>query len=109
MVLDVALSVSHVFPVVNITHPKPVQWRTIFRDIGDALAASKQTAHPLPLVSYSEWIRELERRAVGAKERDFNQLVSSFINGRSLPTDLAVSAGTQNPSFPAGFVAVPEW
>ncbi|KAG0700207.1 putative nonribosomal peptide synthetase [Suillus ampliporus] len=101
--LDVALSETHV-PLVNVTHPRPVQWRTIFEGVRDALSASGQTKHALPLEPYPEWIQKLERRAHGAKERDFNELVScslrmlkSFLedgeagNGLRFATDKACS------------------
>lgn len=73
--LDVALSETHV-PLVNVVHPKPVPWRTIFEGVRDALVASGQTKHPLPLEPYSGWMQKLERRAHGAKERDFSEVVS---------------------------------
>ncbi|KAG1835909.1 putative aminoadipate reductase [Suillus subalutaceus] len=71
--LDVALSETHV-PLVNFTHPRPVPWRTIFEGVRDALVASGQTKHPLPLEPYSGWMQKLERRAHGAKERDFKEV-----------------------------------
>ncbi|KAG1738262.1 putative aminoadipate reductase [Suillus lakei] len=71
--LDVALSETHV-PLVNLTHPRPVQWRTIFEGVRDGLVSSGQTEHPLPLEPHSGWMEKLERRAHGAKERDFNEV-----------------------------------
>ncbi|KAG1726867.1 putative aminoadipate reductase [Suillus paluster] len=71
--LDVALSETYV-PLVNMTHPRPVQWQTIFEGVRDALAASGKTSHSLPLEPYSDWMQKLEQRAHGAKERDFNEL-----------------------------------
>jgi hypothetical protein len=71
--LDVALSETHV-PLVNVAHPKPVPWRTIFEGVRDALVASGQTKHPLPLEPYAGWMQKLERRAHGAKERDFSEV-----------------------------------
>lgn len=71
--LDVALSETHV-SLVNVTHPRPVPWRTIFEGVRDALAASGQTKNPLPLEPYSGWMQKLERRAHGAKERDFKEV-----------------------------------
>ncbi|KAG2362415.1 putative aminoadipate reductase [Suillus spraguei] len=71
--LDVALSETYV-PLVNVTHPRPVPWRTIFEGVRDALVASGQTKHPLPLEPYSGWMQKLEQRAHGAKERDFKEV-----------------------------------
>lgn len=79
--LDVALSEIHV-PLVNINHPRPVSWRTIFESVRDALVESGETKNALPLEPYSGWMQKLERRAQGAKERDFKEVVSRiFIGG----------------------------
>ncbi|KAG2158598.1 putative aminoadipate reductase [Suillus bovinus] len=71
--LDVALSETHV-PLINVTHPRPVPWRTIFEGVRDALVDCGRTKHPLPLEPCLGWMQKLERRAQGAKERDFKEV-----------------------------------
>lgn len=71
--LDIALSSTHV-PLVNVTHPKPVPWRVIFEGVRDALVVEGLREEPLPLEGYEGWMRKLEERAFGAKERDFGEV-----------------------------------
>jgi hypothetical protein len=63
-----------------VTHPKPVPWRVIFEGVRDALVVEGQTEEPLPLEGYEGWMRKLEGRAFGAKERDFGEVVSFFLS-----------------------------
>ncbi|KAG1770620.1 putative nonribosomal peptide synthetase [Suillus placidus] len=94
--LDIALSETHV-PLVNVIHPRPVPWRTIFEGVRDALVASGQTKHPLPLEPYSGWMQKLERRAQGAKEGDFNEVpalkILPFIRGFLQPQNAEIVSG----------------
>lgn len=95
-ILDVALSEMHV-PLVNVTHPRPVPWRTILEGVRDALVASGQTKDPLPLEPYSGWMRKLERRACGAKERDFKEVpalkILPFLRGSLQPQNAETIPG----------------
>lgn len=94
--LDVALSEAHV-PLVNVTHPKPVPWRTIFEGVRDALVVSGQTQYPLPLEPYAGWMQKLERRAHGAKERDFSEVpalkILPFLRGFLQPQNAEAAFG----------------
>ncbi|KAG1866982.1 putative aminoadipate reductase [Suillus tomentosus] len=94
--LDVALSEAHV-PLVNINHPRPVSWRTIFEGVRDALVDSGETKNALPLEPYSGWMQKLERRAQGAKERDFKEVpalkILSFLRGFLQPQNAESISG----------------
>lgn len=93
--LDISLSETHV-PLVNVTHPKPVPWRVIFEGVRDALVVEGQTEEPLPLEGYEGWMRKLEGRAFGAKERDFGEVVSFF----SADSDSNSRSGADSVSTP---------
>lgn len=76
-ILDVAFSEDERPPiVVNLVHPRPVEWTALVEPIRDALFAKSVTMKPLPLVPTAEWYQCLERYAVDANEETMKRVVS---------------------------------
>jgi thioester reductase-like protein len=67
-ILDVAFAEEEPPIVVNLVHSKPTAWKTLIQPIADALVKHKVTSHPLPLVSFSEWLEKLESSAKNLSE-----------------------------------------
>ena len=49
--------------VLNIVHPRPTEWNTIIKLIGEALVSQKKLDTPLSFVSFQEWFSILESHA----------------------------------------------
>lgn len=45
---------------LNIVHPRPISWDSIFINIADALENQGVVDHEIPLVTFSEWLQLLE-------------------------------------------------
>ena len=75
-ILDVALSSQVPTIALNIVHPRPSQWSTIIRAIGDALHHAGVTQEIIPLIPFSEWLGRLEQRSEGADADDMAKIVS---------------------------------
>lgn len=73
-ILDVALSDEEPPIVVNLVHPRPVGFEALMKPISDALFEKNITKERLPLVHSSEWIRRLEKQAIGADEERIQQV-----------------------------------
>ncbi|KAI5999974.1 putative aminoadipate reductase [Pisolithus albus] len=73
-ILDVALSDEKPPIVVNLVHPRPVEFEALMKPISDALFEQNITRGRLPLVHSSEWFRRLEKQAIGAKEDKIQQV-----------------------------------
>ncbi|EPQ57831.1 acetyl-CoA synthetase-like protein [Gloeophyllum trabeum ATCC 11539] len=63
-VLDVGLAAGEPPLAVNVVHPRPVKWTDIMVAIRKALGHSSES---LALVSFSEWVSRLEKRAAKAE------------------------------------------
>ncbi|EPQ57834.1 acetyl-CoA synthetase-like protein [Gloeophyllum trabeum ATCC 11539] len=66
-VLDVGLAAGEPPLAVNVVHPRPVKWTDIMEVIRKALGHSSKS---LALVSFSEWVTRLEKRAAKAETDD---------------------------------------
>ncbi|KAF7965726.1 hypothetical protein HWV62_42156 [Athelia sp. TMB] len=73
-VLDVALSSQVPTIALNIVHPRPSQWSTIIRTIGDALHHAGVTQEVVPLIPFGEWLGRLEKRSEGADADDMAKM-----------------------------------
>ena len=56
--------------VLNIVHPRPTEWNTVIKLIGDALVLQKKLDSPLALVSFQEWFSLLEAHAQSANAEE---------------------------------------
>ena len=74
-ILDVALGEDEPPIVINIVHPRPVEWEALMKPISDALFAKNVTREPLPLVPSAEWYQRLEKHAVNANEAKIKRVV----------------------------------
>jgi len=54
--------------VLNIVHPRPTEWNTVIRLIGDALVLQRKLESPLTFVSFQEWFSILETHAQSADQ-----------------------------------------
>ena len=61
-------------PVLNIVHPRPTEWNTVIKLIGDALVLQKKVFTPLALISFQEWVYILEAHAKAANQENKNEL-----------------------------------
>jgi hypothetical protein len=57
--MDTVMSLDPPPPVLNIVHPKPTPWNTIFRYVADALHDVGVLNAPSPLISSTEWLHRL--------------------------------------------------
>ncbi|KIM56982.1 hypothetical protein SCLCIDRAFT_1219816 [Scleroderma citrinum Foug A] len=67
-ILDVALGEDEPPIMINVVHPRPVEWEALMKTIGDALFAKNVTREPLPIIHSAEWYHRLEEHAVNANE-----------------------------------------
>ena len=61
-------------PVLNVVHPRPTDWNTVIKLIGDALVLRKKLDSPLDLISFQEWFYILEAHAKAANQENENEL-----------------------------------
>lgn len=57
-------------PVLNVVHPRPTDWNTVIKLIGDALVLQKKLNSPLTLISFQEWFYTLKARAKAANQEN---------------------------------------
>jgi hypothetical protein len=57
-------------PVLNVVHPRPTDWNTVIKLIGDALVLQKKLYSPLTLISFQEWFYVLKARAKAANQEN---------------------------------------
>ena len=60
-------------PVLNVVHPRPTEWNTVIKIIGDALVLQKKLSSPLDLISFQEWFYILEAHAKAANQENNNE------------------------------------
>ena len=61
-------------PVLNVVHPRPTEWNTVIKLIGDALVLQKRLFSPLALISFQDWFYILEAHAKAANQENKNEL-----------------------------------
>ena len=66
--------------VLNIVHPRPTEWNSIIKLIGDALVLHKKLDSPLVLVSFQEWFSILEAHAQSSNQAEEDRIVSIFFS-----------------------------
>ena len=79
-ILDIALGGDEPPLMVNVVHPRPVEWEALMRPISEALFAKNITAEPLPLVPSAEWYHRLEKYAVNVNEGKIKRVVCPVEN-----------------------------
>jgi hypothetical protein len=65
-VMELIFQSKRLPPVLNVVHPRPTDWNTVIKLIGDALVSTKKLDSPLALVSFQEWFYILEAHAKAA-------------------------------------------
>ena len=50
-------------PVLNIVHPRPTSWNTIFKLLNDTLVLQKKLDELLPFIPFPEWLSLVESHA----------------------------------------------
>ncbi|KAI6156288.1 putative aminoadipate reductase [Pisolithus thermaeus] len=73
-ILDVALSDEEPPIVVNLVHPRPVEFEALMKPISDALFEKNITRERLALAHSSEWFHKLEKQAINANEEKIRQV-----------------------------------
>ncbi|KAE9396160.1 acetyl-CoA synthetase-like protein [Gymnopus androsaceus JB14] len=69
--LDVGFNRESVPIAVNVVHPKPVSWTSVYESIRSALIQEKHlSSDSLPLVPYHEWVDAVERHARNPTEKN---------------------------------------
>lgn len=71
IVRDMVVSDHKAPTVLNVVHPRPVQWDHVMRLINDAMDAQ------LPMVPYRDWLAKLEALAHGPTPAQLKDLVCS--------------------------------
>jgi hypothetical protein len=61
-------------PVLNLVHPRPTNWNTVIKLIGDALVLQKRIGLSLPSISFQKWFYILEAHAKAANQENQNEL-----------------------------------
>ena len=59
--------------LVNLTHPRRVSWRDIFKNVNTQLNPR------LPFLPYSEWLSKLEQLSENAGPEDMEKVVSCLV------------------------------
>ena len=72
-VLDLIVSAEPAPSVINVVHPHPVPWSTIFSGVKSALRS------PIPFVTFREWLAKLEVVAQQPTPTQLEAVVSAFI------------------------------
>ena len=80
-ILDVAFAPGKTERALNVVHPRPVPWRSLFEGLADVLASDEKR---LPLVPWSEWQSKLELRSADATDEDLNAIVRNVHFPRNL-------------------------
>lgn len=60
--------------MLNVVHPRPTEWNTVIKLIGDALVLQKKLSSPLDFISFQEWFYILEAHAKAANQENKNEL-----------------------------------
>ncbi|KAJ7718234.1 putative aminoadipate reductase [Mycena metata] len=65
-IVDTALSVEKPPFAINLVHPRPIPW-------DDVISSMAKTVQ-LPLVSFPDWVQQLQNRSVGATAEDIENI-----------------------------------
>ncbi|KAF8835574.1 putative aminoadipate reductase [Paxillus ammoniavirescens] len=67
-ILDVAFAQNEPPIVVNLVHPRPVEWVSLMKPISSTLYQKNLTSELLPLVPFDQWVSSLEKCAADTSE-----------------------------------------
>ena len=70
---DLVLADTDLPQLVNLTHPRRVSWRDIFKNV------NAQLNPRLPFLPYSEWLSKLEQLSENAGSEDMEKVVSCLV------------------------------
>lgn len=70
IILDLVVLPQPEPPLVNVVHPRPIAWDTVFKLINDAIGAN------LPAVPYAEWLSKLEAHDKDSSTQTLQKIVS---------------------------------
>ena len=73
-IVDVVISQSPLPEVVNIVHPHPVTWNSVFSTVGSLTGTNGQA---IPVIPFDTWLAKVEAVSPDATAKDFEQIVSS--------------------------------
>lgn len=73
-IVELIFQTERLPPALNIVHPRPTDWNTIFKFIGDALVLQKGLDLPFTSISFQKWFYILEAHAKAANEENENEL-----------------------------------
>lgn len=62
--------------VLNVVHPRPVAWNTVFAAVNEAVLAEGLVVEKLPLVDFRTWVTRLEEAAADATPETLFNIVS---------------------------------
>lgn len=63
-------------PVLNVVHPRPVAWNTLFTAVNETILAEGLVNEKLPIVDFRMWITRLEEAAADATLETLENIVS---------------------------------
>ena len=64
--------------VMNVVHPRPVAWNTLFAAVNDVVLAEGLLTEKLPFVDFRMWVTRLEEAAADATPETLENIVSCF-------------------------------
>ena len=78
-IMELVFQNEHLPPVLNVVHPKPTDWNTVIRLIGDSLVLHKILDSPPTFVSFQTWFSALQVHAQSANEDQLSTVRSIFL------------------------------
>jgi hypothetical protein len=74
-IIDVALGADTPERVLNVAHPRPIEWSSMMGSVADELVRHGITKGHLPLVETSGWFAKLSETSEGADEARLKHIV----------------------------------
>ena len=59
-IMELAFHHQRLPPVLNIAHPRPIAWNTMFKFVNEDLVLQKKLDAPLPFIPFPEWLSIVE-------------------------------------------------
>jgi len=69
-ILELVFQNERLPPVLNVVHPRPTDWNTVIKLIGDALVSQNKLDSPLAFVPFQHWFSVLEAHANQGNENE---------------------------------------
>ncbi|EGO20261.1 hypothetical protein SERLADRAFT_477663 [Serpula lacrymans var. lacrymans S7.9] len=73
-IIDVAFSKAKPQIALNLVHPRPVEWASLMKPVGEALVRKNLITAPLPLVPFYEWFAKVEEIAAKASGEELKTI-----------------------------------